>query len=74
MIDSMCESILALPKGSNQGDVLLSCLYEDFQFKQIVTIFGTEGKKKMKNIREGVELVKTKKHLSITRNIQLSKM
>ena len=23
MIDSMCESILALPKGSTQGDVLL---------------------------------------------------
>ena len=74
-VHSMCESIIALPKGSTQGDALLSCLCQHFTFKQLQNIFRqhdsnigperyTEGKKKMQSIKVGVELVKTKKVLT----------
>jgi hypothetical protein len=69
MLQTMCTIINKLPRGSTQGDALLSCICEHFQFKQVQKLFGDQGeslskkrfveaRKKKKSLIVGVELVK----------------
>ena len=70
MDNSMCESITALPRGSEQGDVLLACMSTHFTYYQVQAKFKditgaqfseeryTEARKKMKSISGGLELKK----------------
>lgn len=62
MANSMCESTTALPRGSEQGDVLLACMSTHFTYYQVQAKFKditgaqfseeryTEARKKMMSI------------------------
>ena len=70
MANSMCESTTALPRGSEQGDVLLACMSTHFTYYQVQAKFKditgaqfseeryTEARKKMMSISGSLELKK----------------